>query len=81
MSLVYIIKVKSKEDLIDGQYGMGAKLIDKHPHWCGNYRAVYRSDTGIDFVERDKNFICYDYLYDERLTIKEALEICPEVLI
>lgn len=78
----YVIKIKSRKDLLEGGYGVAVKLDQLHPEWVGNYRMVYEdTDTTLAFIERDRRFICFQYLYSEKLTLEEALEVCPEVLI
>ena len=78
----YVIKIKEKKDLLDGDYGMAYMLFNKHPAWCGNYRVVYKdTKSSLDFIEGDKRFICFEYLYSIKLTLDEALDVCPEVLI
>lgn len=80
--LAYVVKIKKKKDLLDGNYGMAHKLNHKHPAWVGNYRAVYRDEKRmLDFVEGDREFVVFDYLCSEKLTLEEALQVCPEVLI
>ena len=78
----YVVKIKDTEILLEGGYGMAQLMFKVHPAWCGNYRLVYKDGrSGLYFVEGDKRFICYEYLYTEKLSLDEALSVCPEVMI
>ena len=81
MKPAYVIKIKDEKDLLDGDYGMAHKLNHKHPSWVGTYRLCYTAQSGLEYIERDNDFVVFEYMYSEKLTLEKALEICPEVLI
>jgi len=39
------------------------------------------TNDGLDFIEGDRDFVVFEYMYSEKLTLKEGLEICPECMI
>ena len=77
----FVVKIRPKQYFIDGNFAMGFRILEKHPSWCGNYRVVYTDKKGVGFIEDDPEILLFDFMYEEKLTLEEAEECCPEVLI